>query len=176
MQGQILQIGGTDGSGLILGEDGNRYAFSRAEWKVASPPVAGMIVDYLASGQFAREIYPVPGIGMAPVTPQAGSVAPAAPQGNASLLGGLGILCLALGFVIPLLPTIAAFILGLIGADSAKRYGDHNALILSRIAWIGALIVLIIGAILVAMGLGFLVTFMHAVFQEFMRNSNSIRA
>jgi len=172
MQGQILQVGGTDGGGLILGEDGNRYAFSRAEWKVASPPVAGMTVDYLASGDFAREIYPVPGMG---VTPQAGSAAPAASQGNASLLAGLGILCLALRFIIPLLPTIAAFILGLIGADSAKRYGDHNALILSRIAWIGALIVLIIGAILVAMGLGFLVSFMHAVFQEFMRNSNSIR-
>ena len=173
MQGQILQVGGADGSGLILGDDGNRYAFSLAEWKVANPPVAGMTVDYLASGSFAREIYPVPGIGAQPQASMPG-VQPAIAQSNASMLGGIGILCLAIGFFIPLLPTIAALVLGLMGAESAKRAGDHNALVLSRIAWIGAVVVLVIGAVMIALGLGFLVTIMHMVFNE-MRSAGGMR-
>jgi hypothetical protein len=173
MQGQILQVGGADGSGLILGDDGNRYAFSLAEWKVANPPVAGMTVDYLASGSFAREIYPVPGIGAQPQASIPG-VQPAIAQSNASTLGGIGILCLAIGFFIPLLPTIAALVLGLMGAESAKRAGDHNALVLSRIAWIGAVVVLVIGAVMIALGLGFLVTIMHMVFNE-MRSAGGMR-
>src|SRR5437868_6729805 len=81
MQGQILQIGGPGGNGLILGDDGNRYAFSLAEWKVAKPPAAGMTVDYLPSGGFAREIYPLPGMGAPP--PAGGAqMQPAMPQNN----------------------------------------------------------------------------------------------
>ena len=44
-------------------------------------------------------------------------------------LGIIGILCLALGFAIPILPTIAAFVLGLIGASSAKRHDNSTGLI-----------------------------------------------
>jgi len=174
MQGQILQVGGADGNGLILGDDGNRYTFSLAEWKVASPPAAGMTVDYVPSGTFAREIYPVPGMGAQP-SPAAPGTAPGVPQNNASMLGGIGILCLALGFIFPLVPTIAALVLGLIGADMAKRFGDHNALVLSRIAWIGAVVVLLAGAVMIALGLGFAATILHAVFQEMMRNTSGVR-
>lgn len=61
------------------------------------------------------------------------------------MLGAIGILCLVLGFVVPVLPTLAALILGLVGADSAKRHGTGTGLVLSRIAWIGAAVLLAIG-------------------------------
>ena len=60
------------------------------------------------------------------------------------------------------------------GAESAKRAGDHNALVLSRIAWIGAVVLLVIVAATVALGLGFLVTIMPALFNE-MRNLKGMR-
>ena len=70
-------------------------------------------------------------------------------------LGVIGILCLILGFVVPLLPTVAAFIVGLIGADSAKRHNNDTGLILSRISWIGALVFLVIGFILLMLAMMF---------------------
>ena len=64
MQGQILQTDTERQSGLILGDDGNRYEFAFSEWKAAAPPSTGMSVDYLASGGFARSVYPLPAPGV----------------------------------------------------------------------------------------------------------------
>lgn len=65
------------------------------------------------------------------------------------MLGGIAIGCLALGFVIPLLPTIAALVLGLIGARRAREEGDETGVVLSRIGWIGAVVLLELGVVLV---------------------------
>ena len=63
------------------------------------------------------------------------------------VLGMVALGCLAVGFIIPVLPTIAAFVLGVIGAAQARTENDDTALLLSRIAWIGALVLLSIGLI-----------------------------
>lgn len=63
-------------------------------------------------------------------------------------MGAIGCVCLVLGFVIPFIPTIAAFVLGVIGAGQAKAAGnDDTGLVLSRISWIGALTLLVIGTL-----------------------------
>jgi hypothetical protein len=150
MQGQILQVG--DDRGLILGDDGKRYEFSPTEWRGSAPPVVGAAVDYLAEESRARQVFPVP---------QPAFQRPPPATSNAVLLGWIGIGCLLLGFVIPVLPTIAAFILGLVGADSAKRTGDSAGLLLSRIAWIGAVVILVIGIALLSLGFTFLSFMLH---------------
>ena len=170
MQGQILQVGSVATNGLILGDDGHRYEFALAEWKVAARPAVGMTVDYFASGAFAREVYPLPPIGHGgPSAPM--SVA----QGNSMLLGILALGCLLLGFVIPVLPTIAAFIVGLIGARSSKRSGDSAGLVLSRIGWIGGLLVLIAEVLLLVLGFGLLITFANAVMHEMMQHAGGLQ-
>ena len=65
------------------------------------------------------------------------------------MLGIIGVVCLVVGFVIPLIPTIAAFVLGVIGAGQAQAERDDTALLLSRVAWIGALVMLVIGVLAV---------------------------
>ncbi|HTJ56491.1 MAG TPA: hypothetical protein VL418_02855 [Devosiaceae bacterium] len=162
MQGQILQVGNNAGGGLILGDDGSRYQFALAEWRVAAPAMVGMAVDYVPSGDFAREIYPLPAI--------AGPSAPARPsidQSNSALLGVVAVGCLLFGFVVPVLPTFAAFVVGLIGAGAAKRTGDGAGLVLSRLAWIGALLILLAEAALVATGFGLVI---HLI-REILRTS-----
>ncbi|HEV7719254.1 MAG TPA: hypothetical protein VGO70_09805 [Arsenicitalea sp.] len=156
MQGQVLEFE-TQKGGLILGDDGNRYQFPLAEWRGGSPPAAGMGVDFLASGDRARQVYPVARSQPLFAMPQAS---------NSVMLGWIGIGCLLLGFVIPILPTIAAFILGMIGADSAKRSGDRAGLLLSRIAWVGALVILVIGLVLLSIGFTILGLLLHTVFSH----------
>jgi hypothetical protein len=155
MQGQILQV--EDEKGLILGDDGKRYGFSASDWRGSAPPVIGATVDYLVEDSRARQVFPVPQQAF-PRPPHATS--------NAVLLGWIGIGCLLLGFVIPVLPTIAAFILGLIGADSAKRTGDSAGLLLSRIAWMGAVVILVIGIALLSIGFTFLSFMLHQFLQH----------
>jgi hypothetical protein len=156
MQGQVLEVD-TQKGGLILGDDGNRYEFPVTEWRGDSPPAAGMGVDFLTSDERARQVYPVARSSRLLSLPQAS---------NSVLLGWIGIGCLLLGFVIPILPTIAAFILGMIGADSAKRNGDRAGLLLSRIAWVGAMVILVIGLVLLSIGFTILGLLLHTVFSQ----------
>jgi hypothetical protein len=149
MQGQILQVDKRRRAGLILGGDGRRYDFVAADWRGANPPMVGMAVDYVTADTAAREIFPI--------NAMAGVGAYAAPDSdNSVVLGWLGVGCLALSFFIPILPTVGAFIFGLIGANAAKRAGNGNGLVLSRIAWIGAVLLVTAGLVLLALGLSFL--------------------
>jgi hypothetical protein len=61
------------------------------------------------------------------------------------VLSAVALVCLALGFIIPLLPTIAAFVLGVIAANQARNEGNETALLMARIAWIGAIVLVGIG-------------------------------
>ena len=57
MNGQILDYSAQTNSGLIAGDDGNRYNFVGAEWKDQAIPNRGMRVDFEAQGGDAVAIY-----------------------------------------------------------------------------------------------------------------------
>lgn len=129
MRGTILGV--HDGRGVLIAGDERRMEFPLSEWRSAGTPVAGQAVDFVDGGGEARAVYAVPGASLG-VRAQSGSM----------VIGAISVVCLALGFLIPLVPTIAAFVLGVIGAGQAQREGDDTALLLSRIGWIGALVLL----------------------------------
>lgn len=135
MRGTILGVHG--GRGVLLADE-RRLEFPISEWRSAGSPVAGQIVDFVEENGEARAVFAVPGAHVS------GGGAPRSYSGS-FVLGAIGVGCLVLGFVIPLLPTIAAFVLGCIGASQAQAERDDTALLLSRIAWIGAVVLLSIG-------------------------------
>ena len=58
MKGTILDVSIADYTGVISGDDGNRYKFVGPEWKSSgSPPRPGMKVDFIGSDGTATEIY-----------------------------------------------------------------------------------------------------------------------
>jgi hypothetical protein len=183
MQGQILEVDVAAKTGTILGDDGNRYGFTAVDWRAADVPGPGVRVDFVpGEGGVAREIFPLPGAASAGAAPYAGpatavppqSYPPRPPSNNSQMLGWIGIACLVLGFVLPiLLPTIAAFILGLIGADSAKRHNDSTGLTLSRIAWIGAVTTFALGMLLLIFAFAFVWPFFTAVIDAAMEAERS---
>lgn len=179
MQGQILDADHTARNGTILGDDGNRYRFESGDWRPADPPVAGLRVDFVATDGAAHEIFalpvqPRPGVGAIPGTPGT-PVPPPVRSGpapnNSQVLGWIGIACLFIGFIIPILPTIAAFILGLIGADSAKRHRDSTGLVLSRIAWIGALALVVCGILLLTFAFAFIWPMLQTMIETAMKSA-----
>jgi TM2 domain-containing membrane protein YozV len=46
MKGQVLEFSIQTNSGIISGDDGNRYTFTGADWKETRPPSAGTYVDF----------------------------------------------------------------------------------------------------------------------------------
>jgi hypothetical protein len=138
MRGTILGV--HDGRGVLLSAtDERRYEFPLTEWRSPGTPVAGQAVDFVGANGEARSVFAVPGVyGARP----AGAVQP---QSGSMVLSAIAVGCLLVGFIIPVLPTIAAYVLGVIGAGQAQREGDETALLLSRIAWIGALVLLAVG-------------------------------
>lgn len=59
MKGQILDYDPAGATGVISGEDGKRYGFSRAEWKGAGDPRPGTAIDFEARASEAVGIYAV---------------------------------------------------------------------------------------------------------------------
>jgi hypothetical protein len=156
MRGQVLQAEAA--GGVLLGSDGNRYTFETGDWKGPAAPAAGTEVDFITDGSAARDIFPVPGRGPGNGTGWSGAQRAAsgagggagqpAPGGSSVVLGSSGIVCLLLGVLFPIVvPTIVALILGLIGADSGKRHSNDTGLLLSRIAWIGAAVLIVLGIV-----------------------------
>ncbi len=143
MRGQVVET--RPAGGQILGEDGQRYKFMGTDWKSVAGAEAGTEVEFVPVGERATQVFAVRPAG-------GGWEAAARPaSGDSSVLfGWIGIACLVLGFAIPVLPVAAAFIFGLMGASVAKARGNATGLLLSRIAWIGAVAMTAIGAVLVA--------------------------
>lgn len=137
MRGTILGV--HDGRGVLLGPGEQRLEFPLSEWRSAGAPAPGQIVDFIEQGGEARAVFAVPGA----------SAARSQPQSSTAVMSYIAVGCLALGFVIPLIPTVIAFVLGVIGAGQARAGGEETPLLLSRIAWIGALVWLMIGALAV---------------------------
>jgi hypothetical protein len=134
MRGIVLGV--HDGRGVLIGEGERRLDFPLAEWRSVGAPSAGQIVDYLEENGQARALFAVPGAATGFST---------SARSGSLVLGIIAVGCLVLGFIIPLIPTIAAFVLGVIGAGQAQQERDDTALLLSRLAWIGALVLLSIG-------------------------------
>lgn len=135
MRGVILGV--HDGRGVLLGDGERRLEFPISEWRSTGAPAAGQVVDFVEEGGQAKAVFAVP---TAP-----GYGAQLGGQSGARVLGIIGVICLVVGFIIPLIPTIAAFVLGVIGAGQAQAERDDTALLLARISWIGALVLLAIG-------------------------------
>lgn len=152
MRGTILGV--HDGRGVLLGSSDQRLEFPLSEWRSPGVPAPGQIVDFVEEGGQARGVFAVPG------APSVGG------QSNALVLGWVSVGCLVLGFIIPLIPHIAAFVLGVIGAAQARAENNDNALLLSRIGWIGSLVMMVIGflavmAIFMLLGAGFFSAIWH---------------
>jgi hypothetical protein len=59
VKGKILGYDQDSNEGAIIGTDGNRYSFSKEEWKGQGPPTPETTVDFIADGEAATKIYPV---------------------------------------------------------------------------------------------------------------------
>jgi len=57
MKGKILDYSIQNSSGIISGEDGNRYEFTNAEWKNDKAPKVNQRIDFEADGKNAKGIY-----------------------------------------------------------------------------------------------------------------------
>ena len=57
MKGKILDFDEESRSGMISGDDGNRYNFELEQWKSATLPKAGGKVDFAGKGESAEAIY-----------------------------------------------------------------------------------------------------------------------
>jgi hypothetical protein len=148
MRGTILGI--HDGRGVLLGEGERRLEFPLTEWRSGGSPYPGQIVDYLEEGGQARAVFAVPGMGSAANF--------SAPQSSSRVLGIIGVICLVVSFVVPLIPTIAAFVLGVIAAGQAQQERDDTSLLLARISWIGAVVMLGLGLLIVLSVIAFVGT------------------
>lgn len=57
MRGEVLHYDDKIGQGFISGDDGNRYAFARADLQQLQPLSKGSRVDFRTDGDLAREIF-----------------------------------------------------------------------------------------------------------------------
>lgn len=57
MKGKILDFNEESRSGVISGNDGNRYNFEIKEWKGTILPRAGKLIDFSINGDNAEAIY-----------------------------------------------------------------------------------------------------------------------
>jgi ABC-type multidrug transport system fused ATPase/permease subunit len=59
MRGRVL--GYHEGSGVIVGDDDQRFNFTTANWRDSAPPQPGTLVDFVSREGIADDIYPVLG-------------------------------------------------------------------------------------------------------------------
>ena len=117
MKGYILDYTVQTNSGIISGDDNQRYNFRGADWKEIEPPRRGMRVDFAAVGDAAMEIYTEIEAGRATGY---GGAAPAYAKSKiaagllAILLGGLGIHKFYLGYTLPGVILLVTTIVGAI--------------------------------------------------------------
>ncbi len=57
MQGRVLQFSAAAAKGVISGNDGTRYSFTVADWRLEGLPIEGTQVDFVAAGTVARDIF-----------------------------------------------------------------------------------------------------------------------
>ena len=57
MKGKILEFNEESRSGIISGEDGNRYTLDISQWKASALPKTGNKVDFSIDGEAATAVY-----------------------------------------------------------------------------------------------------------------------
>lgn len=62
LKGKILDFNSEDRTGLISGDDGNRYKVDIAHWKGNALPAQGTVVDFGVNGEYAEDVYPDGGV------------------------------------------------------------------------------------------------------------------
>lgn len=116
MKGQVLVFEPLKGSGIISGEDGNRYRLEGSSWRgVNILPVAGLAVDFTPAGDNAEEVFPLPSANPLPGSLGSGPKSPIVAGLLALFFGQLGIHKFYLGYntegVILLVGTCVSFVL-----------------------------------------------------------------
>ena len=125
VKGHVLDFSVQANSGIISGDDNQRYTFTGADWMETDPPRKGMAVDFATAGDQATQIYAA--VGAASTASYTKSKLAAGLL--AIFLGGLGIhkfylgyktpgiillLCGTIGWLLLAIPPIIASIIGLI--------------------------------------------------------------
>jgi uncharacterized membrane protein len=59
MKGNVIGFDPDANTGAISGQDGKRYDFVRLEWRGSTAPSRGLVVDFVAEGERATQIYPL---------------------------------------------------------------------------------------------------------------------
>lgn len=137
MKGSILDFSVQSNTGVISGDDQNRYQFMGSDWNGHASPARGQRVDFEENGQgHALNIYLISGAN--PLTIQAGQKNRIIAAVLAFFLGGLGVHKFYLGrigwgivyllFCWTFIPSIVAFIEFIIylctsDEDFARKYG-----------------------------------------------------
>ena len=131
MKGHILSYSVQTNSGVISGDDNERYTFNGADWMESEPPRRGMQVDFATVGNQATEIYGAIGAGQAYGSGQGQRYTKSKVAAGllAIFLGWFGIhkfylgytgpgilllICGTIGWVFFFIPPIVASIIGLI--------------------------------------------------------------
>lgn len=57
VKGKILNYDLQNNIGVISGNDGERYKFTKADWKTEKQPIVNQVVDFSIAGNNAQEIY-----------------------------------------------------------------------------------------------------------------------
>ncbi len=103
MKGQVLDFSVQSNSGVISGDDGNRYSFTGDSWQEPSVPQRGMRVDFDPDGNIAMAIYTEAAVTPQPSAEVAHGQQPSKSKIAAGLLaiflGGLGIHKFYLGYM-----------------------------------------------------------------------------
>lgn len=139
MRGMILDFNEASGEGVASSGDGERFRFSRQDWKAAAAPVGGLSIDFSTEEGRATDIYPVPDGG----TSGAGVVLKSAGAQRAFKLGATALGCSIVGALIPLLGVVLSFIAFVAGLKGFRLGRQHN----DNPAWIMALVGLFISGI-----------------------------
>ena len=87
MKGHILSYSVQTNSGVISGDDNQRYSFSGADWMESEPPRRGMQVDFTPSDGRATQIYEDAAAGSLPIQ--------SSTEGNTA--PGFGVRCMQCG-------------------------------------------------------------------------------
>lgn len=158
MRGTVLDYHFAQGTGLIGGEDGNRYTFANADWRADAAPQPQQGVDFEVDGEMARAIYPQTPPGVAAPAGRA----PGAPMPQSQKEGIIAIIGAATAWLIPVLGlvgAVVAVIWGVRAQRSAKIDGDKTGQGLGLAAVIVGAIGLVVAATTTIMALGFFATF-----------------
>ena len=134
MNGTILDYSVQTNSGLITGDDGNRYNFVGAEWKDEAIPNRGTRVDFEAQGGDAVAIY------RAMAAPSAGGI-------SGTLDGVLG------SERTRLVAGLLAILLGWAGAHKFYLGMKRPAIMQLAVGGGGVVVALVVGNIFVALGI-----------------------